>query len=111
MKNNLAYICGPITGVQDDNITAFKVASKTVERLGYNSIIPHDIFNKIDTTSYTHSDYMRKCIRLMMSCDIVFTLTDWYESKGATIEVDLARKLDIPVVSIIAAHNYNLNSI
>ena len=111
MKDNLAYVCGPITGIEDLNKTEFKVAGKTLERLGYEVFIPHEIFENLNTDNYTHSDYMRKCIQVMMKCDIIFTLNDWHNSKGASIEVDLARKLDIPVVPIIIANTYKVKSL
>lgn len=46
-------------------------------------------------------DYMRACIRcLVTDCTAVATLPGWHESRGAQIEVALARDLGMLVVPI-----------
>jgi hypothetical protein len=39
---------------------------------------------------------MKICIQAMIYCDAVLLLDDWTQSKGATIESELAEKLGIP---------------
>lgn len=34
----------------------------------------------------------------MLQCDAVYMMRDWRFSKGASIECDLARKLEIPII-------------
>lgn len=43
---------------------------------------------------------MRKAVSLMLQCDGVALLPDWKESKGAKVEVTLAKSIGIPVKSI-----------
>jgi hypothetical protein len=95
------YISGPITNVEGGNQQAFGAATDLLNELGYAAINPHNIFTTIDTTGFTWEDYMRGCIIAMMQANEVVTLDGWEQSKGAVIEVDLARKLSIPVTHII----------
>lgn len=45
----------------------------------------------------TWEAYMKECLIFMVQSDAVYALPDWAESKGATIEVELAQKLGMPV--------------
>ena len=95
------YISGPITNVEGGNHQAFAAATDLLNELGYAAINPHRVFEGIDTSGYEWEDYMRGCIIAMMQANEVVTLDGWELSKGAVIEVDLARKLNIPVNHII----------
>ncbi len=95
------YISGPITNVEGGNQETFTAAANLLHELGYAAINPHSLFTNIDTTDFTWEDYMRGCIIAMMQANEVVTLDGWELSKGAVIEVDLARKLSIPVTHII----------
>lgn len=91
----LAYIAGPITGLPNRNIEAFREARIIAEYKGYRAIIPHDLFNGIDTTSYQHSDYMRRCLRALLAADVIILLRGWNYSKGAKQELNLAMQMGI----------------
>jgi hypothetical protein len=41
--------------------------------------------------------YMRVCIVALMSCNAIFMLSNYYQSKGAMIELALAKELGIKV--------------
>lgn len=90
------YLCGPITGRPNQNIDQFRKREQHLTKLGYKVVVPHDLFKNVNTTNFEHSDYMRHCIKALMDCQMVAQLTDWHLSKGAKIETDLARRLDIP---------------
>lgn len=92
------YICGPITGLPANNIHAFRDAQRELEKRGYRCIVPHDLFEGVDTQHYEHHDYMRPCLQAMMTADAVFVIGEWMESKGATMEVNIARQTEfLPV--------------
>lgn len=100
-----AYICGPVTGIPDDNRPAFEAARLVVAGiLDARVTIPHDLV----TASMTEGRAMCVCLweiaRLAERPDGEFTmvcLPGWRESLGTAVEVALARKLRVPVVELI----------
>jgi len=46
----------------------------------------------------TWLDYMREDLTALLKCDVVYAQRDWQDSRGATIEVNLANALGIPVI-------------
>src|SRR5690606_18579438 len=89
----IIYLSGPVTGIENLNEPHFREWAKKLSDMGYFVVVPHD-YVKPDTD---WNAAMRKCIEIMMHCDMLVTLPDWANSKGACIEVDLARKLGMPV--------------
>lgn len=59
----------------------------------------HDVVNpaKFGVDERTWEEYMKMSIIEMMSCDAVFMLDGWQNSRGATIERNLAWNLNMPV--------------
>lgn len=41
---------------------------------------------------------MRKDIESLLQCDMVAVLPGWETSKGATLEVNIAREIGLPVI-------------
>lgn len=105
MSYTKVYISGPITGIERLNIDAFRIAEEKIRSMGMNPVVPHDLFEGIDTQHYKWEDFMRGCIKALMECDAVITITDWENSNGARIEVDLARKLNIEVFPLVSVKN------
>jgi hypothetical protein len=92
------YIAGPITGLENNNHQAFKDVQEKLLQLNVNCINPHDLFDGLDTSAFTHDDFMRVCISALSFCDKVVTLPGWENSKGATMEVQIARIMGKEVV-------------
>jgi nucleoside 2-deoxyribosyltransferase len=90
------YISGPITGRHDYNRPAFLKAADALAACGFDPINPHDVGDRLSADA-VWLDYMRVDIKAMMDADAVLLLPDWHESKGASIEADLAKQLGIPV--------------
>ena len=102
-----AYIAGPMKGRDRLNEPAFRAAMAYVNRLGYRAIIPHDITVRehhgpcpdgYDAAQSDHSGwcYLRSDIAVMAACDVVVLLPGWTDSKGASIEHEIATRLEIP---------------
>jgi hypothetical protein len=87
------YISGPVTGVPENNLPAFSAAAFRVMDAGHTPIVPHDFVQK----GMTWEDSMRVCIRVMMSADAVLVLPGWEGSRGALVEVRIARDIGMPV--------------
>ena len=88
------YIAGPMTGRPEYNFPAFFVAEEWLTAYGYAVENPART-GLIDGYSWT--DYMRSGITQLMRCDGVALLKGWGNSRGARLEVDIARSLDMDV--------------
>lgn len=90
----MVYVAGPMSGLPNYNFDAFHQASRVLRARGFAVQNPAD---DGVTPGFTHSDYMRRALRRMMLCTEVFLLPGWQDSRGATIEHDLAVELGMPV--------------
>lgn len=105
------YLCGPITGLPQNNAPVFYHYQELLEEAGYTIVNPHEIVPELTEEELavmaplTESEKqgliwkraMSFCIREMLDCNEVITLPGWEFSKGATIEVRLARDFNIEV--------------
>lgn len=90
------YISGAITGVLD-YADKFNKAEQELRDMGF------DVFNPCNmgiVEGFSWSDYMRKDIAMLMECDYIFPLKGWKKSRGAKIEMKLAKKLGIEVLKL-----------
>lgn len=101
MKKGHIYISGPITGRPSLNLAAFRDAAEQIKSFGLIPVVPHDLVEGIDHEGWEWVDYMRICIKKLVECEAIITLHDWEESPGAIVEVDLARKLNMEVFTIV----------
>jgi hypothetical protein len=88
------YLCGRITG-DDDYRDKFLNAENELYEAGFHPVNPAVV---ISDANWNHA--MRKAVSLMLQCDGIAVLPDWKKSKGAKIEVALARGIGIPVKPI-----------
>lgn len=102
-KFNAIYIAGPITGIEGNNLEAFKIAQDILRQHfpKHKIIVPHEIFDHLDTRGFEHGDFMNYCISDLALVDTVVTIPGWDESVGAKIEVQVARLLGKDVQNIV----------
>jgi hypothetical protein len=93
MKPKL-YISGPMSGFVNHNHAAFNAAADRLTYYGYQVINPAK--NGLDKHS-TWVEHMRRDITLLMECDSIYMLRGHELSKGAGIELGLARSLHMPI--------------
>lgn len=88
------YISGPMTGLPEFNFPAFHEAAAKLRDLGLVVVNPaeHD-----EAPEKPWAEYLRKDIKLLMDCDGVALLPGWEKSKGARLEVHIARQLGMNV--------------
>lgn len=86
------YIAGPMTGYQDFNRPAFYAAAEILRERGFTVKTPADCYN-----GNSWEEGMKHDIPAMLSCDRVSLLDGWEKSRGARLEVFIARELGIPV--------------
>jgi hypothetical protein len=103
------YIAGPMSGCEDWNFPAFFEAERQLSALGYEVINPaHNDGATVEEAlaSAGHPDrpnnswsyYMRRDLPHVLSVDAVCVLPGWQESKGASLEVHVAKAVGIPLV-------------
>ena len=109
-----AYVCGPMTGYPFYNMYAFKYVKMLWETQGWAVTTPLDCNSRIwikhygrefdpteDTCDYG-DDILKEMfvedIKTLLASDAVIALTGWEKSRGATIEVNIARAFGIPVL-------------
>lgn len=96
MKEKIVYISGPITNAPNGNRELFAEASRQVKSMGYFVRNPHDFCAYIPENS-DWSIYMRRCVQQLMDCTDILMLPNYHTSKGALIELELARALGIKI--------------
>jgi nucleoside 2-deoxyribosyltransferase len=97
------YIAGKVTGLPFEEVTKkFRDAQDNIEVLGFEVVNPITLVNNANCE---WKAAMKICIKAMLDCDAVIILSDWYESKGARVERELAWDLNIPIF------NYSKNGL
>lgn len=80
-----AYIAGKITG--DPNYREkFQIGVQALEYEGFTVLNPAEL-----PEGMRPADYMRICISMIESADVVAFLPDWSRSRGARLENDLCQ--------------------
>lgn len=90
------YISGPMTGLKDYNYPAFNFMAKQLREDGHSVCNPAEFFN--GEADRTRSEYIRESVVQLLECDMVVTLPGWELSEGASLEVQIARELEYPIV-------------
>lgn len=84
----MTYISGKITG--DSNYKAkFAAAEAKLRKQGHECINPTKLDCVSDKLSY--GTYIELCLTLLRECDTVYVLPDWQDSKGAKLELGIAK--------------------
>lgn len=89
------YISGPMSGLPDFNYPAFFTAAKDLRACGHAPINPARV--RPGKTPTTWLEFMRHALRDIADADGIATLPGWSASRGASLEVDIARCLELPV--------------
>ena len=95
-----AYLSGPMTGLPDFNRPAFHAAAAALRAQGHVVINPAEVDLGPDAS---WADYMRiHLAEIARRVTQVFVLPGWESSRGAQLEVHVARSLGLPVVPVPA---------
>jgi len=100
------YIAGPMTGYEEFNFPQFFQAERELLALGHEPLNPAwnngaSLEEAVENANYdgrSWQDYMRKDMLSLAQADVVCVLEGWKKSKGAQLEVHIARQLDIPIM-------------
>lgn len=91
------YLCGAISGLNPVRCRAlFQIAQNKIATNWRLVMNPFD--NGLDEEA-SWEEHMRADIKMLMGCDALYVVNDISNSKGAKIELNLARALGIKVMS------------
>jgi hypothetical protein len=90
------YLAGPITSKPASFRAAFALAGGLLARQGLTVVSPV-VEDQADFSPEAWQGYMRRSLQLMLGCSAVSVLPDWEDSRGATLEVEVAQALGMPV--------------
>lgn len=91
------YVAGPMSGIAEHNFPAFHDAAWRLRMAGL------DVVNPAELNPGQDGDWaacMRRDVAQMVTCDTVALLPGWDRSRGAQVEVRLARDLGLRVVEL-----------
>jgi hypothetical protein len=91
----MIYISGKISGMEEEAFILFQQAEKYLIEQGWAVINPMTLPHKHNKSWHA---YMREDLRALCSCDEIYMLNNWIDSKGAIIEHTIAMWLGIRVI-------------
>lgn len=104
MRKDGCYIAGPMTGLPDMNIPAFRLAAGILRARGFRVVSPVELGdfafdNSVDAVS--PEEYLRLDLEMLVrSCSRICVLDGWERSIGARAEVAVAITLGFPFYAI-----------
>lgn len=88
------YVAGKVTGMEAAAKLLFAEAVKNLRQAGKEPVNPLELRHVHDGS---WESFMKVCIPALCSCDAVYMLPNWRESKGANVEHSLAEKLGMTI--------------
>ena len=92
------YLSGPMTGLKDKNFPAFMKAAIKLRAKKYRVVNPAEL--NIGDPQATWEACLVRDIKEMMKCRAVALLPNWRKSRGAKLEVYIAKALSWPIHSV-----------
>lgn len=103
------YISGPMSDVENLNFEEFEKAEIKMKSFGFEVFNPHK-FMELETKAFNESiqgltknevwvKYMKvDLIKMLQECEFVLALNNWERSRGATLELFIAKSLGMPII-------------
>jgi len=92
------YVSGPMTSIPSHNKPAFAKATKRLRKAGYKVINPGELDGK--GKQLTWNKCLRRDLSYVVKMDAIATLPGWKDSRGANLEIYVAKELSMPVHTI-----------
>ena len=86
------YISGPMSNMPDLNRPAFNAKAVELRALGHEVVNPAEL---PEIPGGTWAEYLKRDIPLLLECDRIYMIDGWRDSKGATLELEIASTLGI----------------
>lgn len=89
------YIAGKITGEDAGSVfVKFNMNEFKLKKEGHEVVNPL----KITSQSWTWEKCMKACIEALRTCDSIFMLRDWKNSRGAVLEHQIAQIYGLNII-------------
>lgn len=88
------YICGPCTGLPDNNYPAFHAMAAELRAAGFEVENPAE---NPPPACGTWAGWMRLGIAQLVRCDAILLLEGYRNSRGAIVELGIAQELGLRV--------------
>ena len=89
------YLSGPMTGIADNNFSAFHSHAATLRAQGFIVVSPAEI-----QEAGTWELCLRADLRELCTCDAIALMPGWEGSKGANLELHVAHRLGMEVMHL-----------
>jgi hypothetical protein len=93
-RTDRVYLAGPMTGIAELNFPAFNQEAERLRAEGLQVLNPAD-HGIVDGADW--ADYLRHDIAGLSSCERIHLLRGWTKSKGACLEMTIAKALGMTV--------------
>lgn len=92
------YISGQITGLELEEAKAkFNRAETMLQEKGYHPVNPMRL--NPHEENKTWKEYMLDDLDALFDCEAIYLLDNWRESKGARIEYQIAREMEMQILT------------
>lgn len=92
----IVYLSGPMSGQPEFGYPVFRVYAKRLREAGHEVIDPSENFG--GDPSHERHEYMRLDVGHVLNAEAIALLPGWERSRGARLEVAIARELNLPVL-------------
>lgn len=107
-REKRCYVAGPMTGLPEYNFPAFFEAEALLRAEGWHVENPaqHGVVGEA-----TWADYMLFDLGRLVTCSTLYLLPNWSKSRGASIEVRIARELGLSLMFAPGAEGYSFTEV
>ena len=106
-RTGRVYLAGPMTGISELNFPAFNQEAERLRAEGLQVLNPAD-HGIVDGADW--ADYLRHDISGLASCERIHLLRGWTKSKGACLEMTIAKALGMTVTYQVDAEMEHNNA-